>query len=175
MARLHEEVLAANLAIPHVGLATLTWGNVSGVDREAGVFVIKPSGVPYDSLTLDDLVTVRLSDGAVVAGHLRPSTDTETHRSLYLAFPSIGGITHTHSTQRPHPRHPRPHPRRMRGQLRVQHRPRHRRPPARRRPPRSRGPRRAGRRARPLHLGHHPAEPARSCAAARPAAARRGS
>ncbi|MET9913260.1 L-ribulose-5-phosphate 4-epimerase AraD [Streptomyces sp. NPDC006476] len=98
MASLHEEVLEANLAIPQVGLATLTWGNVSGVDREAGVFVIKPSGVPYESLTLEDLVTVRLSDGAVVAGHLRPSTDTETHRSLYLAFPSIGGVTHTHST-----------------------------------------------------------------------------
>ncbi|MBO4260908.1 class II aldolase/adducin family protein, partial [Streptomyces griseorubiginosus] len=98
MASLHEEVLAANLAIPHAGLATLTWGNVSGVDREAGVFVIKPSGVPYESLTLEDLVTVRLSDGAVIAGHLRPSTDTETHRSLYRAFPSIGGVTHSHST-----------------------------------------------------------------------------
>ncbi|MGW3132331.1 L-ribulose-5-phosphate 4-epimerase AraD [Streptomyces sp. NPDC001123] len=95
---LHQEVLEANLAIPQVGLATLTWGNVSGVDREAGVFVIKPSGVPYERLTIDDLVTVRLSDGAVVAGSLRPSTDTETHRCLYLAFPSVGGVTHTHST-----------------------------------------------------------------------------
>ncbi|WBO66182.1 L-ribulose-5-phosphate 4-epimerase AraD [Streptomyces camelliae] len=95
---LHREVLEANLAIPQVGLATLTWGNVSGVDREAGVFVIKPSGVAYESLTIDDLVTVRLADGAVVAGNLRPSTDTETHRCLYLAFPSIGGVTHTHST-----------------------------------------------------------------------------
>ena len=63
---LRREVLEANLAIPQVGLATLTWGNVSGVDREAGVFVIKPSGVPYEDLTIDDLVTVRLSDGAVV-------------------------------------------------------------------------------------------------------------
>ncbi|MET7475944.1 L-ribulose-5-phosphate 4-epimerase AraD [Streptomyces sp. NPDC005648] len=98
MASLHEEVLEANLTIPRVGLATLTWGNVSGVDRDAGVFVIKPSGVPYESLTLEDLVTVRLSDGAVVDGDLRPSTDTETHRCLYLAFPSIGGVTHTHST-----------------------------------------------------------------------------
>ena len=97
-AGLREEVLDANLTIPKVGLATLTWGNVSGVDREAGVFVIKPSGVPYDALTIDDLVTVRLSDGAVVDGHLRPSTDTETHRCLYLAFPSVGGVTHTHST-----------------------------------------------------------------------------
>lgn len=95
---LHREVLEANLAIPEAGLATLTWGNVSGVDRTAGVFVIKPSGVPYDQLTLDHLVTVRLSDGTVVDGDLRPSTDTETHRSLYQAFPSIGGITHTHST-----------------------------------------------------------------------------
>ncbi|MDH6449522.1 MULTISPECIES: L-ribulose-5-phosphate 4-epimerase AraD [unclassified Streptomyces] len=95
---LRQEVLKANLAIPQVGLATLTWGNVSGVDREAGVFVIKPSGVPYEDLALDHLVTVRLSDGKVVDGDLRPSTDTETHRCLYLAFPSIGGVTHTHST-----------------------------------------------------------------------------
>ncbi|MER5787423.1 L-ribulose-5-phosphate 4-epimerase AraD [Streptomyces sp. NPDC001980] len=95
---LRQEVLAANLAIPQAGLATLTWGNVSGVDREAGVFVIKPSGVPYDDLSLDSLVTVRLADGAVVDGDLRPSTDTETHRCLYLAFPSVGGVTHTHST-----------------------------------------------------------------------------
>ncbi|SFD72096.1 L-ribulose-5-phosphate 4-epimerase AraD [Streptomyces aidingensis] len=95
---LRQEVLEANLAIPAAGLATLTWGNVSGVDREAGVFVIKPSGVSYDRLTARDLVTVRLSDGAVVDGDLRPSTDTETHRCLYLAFPSIGGVTHTHST-----------------------------------------------------------------------------
>ncbi len=94
-AGLRQEVLDANLAIPQVGLATLTWGNVSGVDREAGVFVIKPSGVPYEDLTLDHLVTVRLSDGAVVDGDLRPSTDTETHRCLYLAFGSIGGVTHT--------------------------------------------------------------------------------
>ncbi|MFF4485305.1 L-ribulose-5-phosphate 4-epimerase AraD [Streptomyces sp. NPDC001544] len=97
-AGLRQEVLDANLAIPQVGLATLTWGNVSGVDREAGVFVIKPSGVPYERLAIDHLVTVRLADGAVVDGPLRPSTDTETHRCLYLAFPSIGGVTHTHST-----------------------------------------------------------------------------
>ncbi|MBK3646413.1 L-ribulose-5-phosphate 4-epimerase AraD [Streptomyces sp. MBT33] len=95
---LRQEVLEANLAIPRAGLATLTWGNVSGVDRGAGVFLIKPSGVPYEELKADDLVTVRLSDGAVVDGELRPSTDTETHRCLYLAFPSIGGVTHTHST-----------------------------------------------------------------------------
>ncbi|MFF7813298.1 L-ribulose-5-phosphate 4-epimerase AraD [Streptomyces sp. NPDC007945] len=95
---LRREVLEANLRIPRSGLATLTWGNVSGVDRGAGVFVIKPSGVSYDVLTADDLVVVSLADGSVVEGRLRPSTDTETHRSLYLAFPSIGGVTHTHST-----------------------------------------------------------------------------
>ncbi|MFI7296830.1 L-ribulose-5-phosphate 4-epimerase AraD [Streptomyces sp. NPDC050121] len=95
---LRQEVLDANLAIPQVGLATLTWGNVSGIDREAGLFVIKPSGVPYEDLTIEHLVTVRLFDGEVVDGDLRPSTDTETHRCLYLAFPSIGGVTHTHST-----------------------------------------------------------------------------
>ncbi|MGW6393221.1 L-ribulose-5-phosphate 4-epimerase AraD [Streptomyces sp. NPDC055103] len=95
---LRREVLEANLRIPRAGLATLTWGNVSGVDRQAGVFVIKPSGVSYDALTEKDLVVVSLADGRVVEGQLRPSTDTETHRSLYLAFPSIGGVTHTHST-----------------------------------------------------------------------------
>ncbi|MGW4690009.1 L-ribulose-5-phosphate 4-epimerase AraD [Streptomyces sp. NPDC004244] len=95
---LRREVLEANLRIPRAGLATLTWGNVSGVDRQAGVFVIKPSGVPYDVLSEEDLVVVSLSDGSVIEGRLRPSTDAETHRSLYLAFPSIGGVTHTHST-----------------------------------------------------------------------------
>lgn len=97
-AALREEVLAANLAIPRARLATLTWGNVSGVDRDAGVFVIKPSGVSYDDLTADRLVVVDLADGRVVEGRLRPSIDSETHRRLYAAFPSIGGITHTHST-----------------------------------------------------------------------------
>lgn len=97
-AALRREVLEANLRIPATGLATLTWGNVSGVDREAGVFVIKPSGVPYERLTEDDLVVVALDDGRVVEGTLRPSTDTETHRCLYRAFPAIGGVTHTHST-----------------------------------------------------------------------------
>jgi L-ribulose-5-phosphate 4-epimerase len=95
---LRREVLAANLRIPEAGLATLTWGNVSGVDRDAGVFVIKPSGVPYAELTAEDLVVVALEDGRVVEGRLKPSTDTETHRCLYRAFPSIGGVTHTHST-----------------------------------------------------------------------------
>ncbi|MEE1940069.1 L-ribulose-5-phosphate 4-epimerase AraD [Streptomyces sp. TRM 70361] len=95
---LRNEVLRANLRIPEAGLATLTWGNVSGVDRDAGVFVIKPSGVSYEVLGEEHLVVVALEDGRVVEGDLRPSTDTETHRSLYRAFPSIGGITHTHST-----------------------------------------------------------------------------
>ncbi|KIF02489.1 ribulose 5-phosphate epimerase [Streptomyces sp. RSD-27] len=94
---LRREVLAANLRIPEAGLATLTWGNVSGVDRDAGVFVIKPSGVSYADLAEEDLVVVALEDGRVVDGHLRPSTDTETHRCLYRAFPSLGGVTHTHS------------------------------------------------------------------------------
>ncbi|MGX1274874.1 L-ribulose-5-phosphate 4-epimerase AraD [Streptomyces phaeoluteigriseus] len=97
-AHLRQEVLDANLRIPLAGLATLTWGNVSGVDRESGVFVIKPSGVAYSDLAAEHLVVVALDDGRVVEGELRPSTDTETHRSLYLAFESIGGITHTHST-----------------------------------------------------------------------------
>jgi L-ribulose-5-phosphate 4-epimerase len=97
-ADLKAEVLAANLEIPRAGLATLTWGNVSGIDRDAGVFVIKPSGVAYADLTADRLVVVDLTDGRVVDGDLRPSIDTETHRRLYQAFASIGGITHTHST-----------------------------------------------------------------------------
>ncbi|HEX5297614.1 MAG TPA: class II aldolase/adducin family protein, partial [Streptosporangiaceae bacterium] len=96
-AALRDEVLRANQAIPRAGLATLTWGNVSGVDRDAGVYVIKPSGVSYDGLTAGQLVVVDLEDGRVVDGDLRPSVDSETHRRLYQAFPAIGGITHTHS------------------------------------------------------------------------------
>ena len=96
-AALRDEVLRANQAIPRAGLATLTWGNVSGVDRDAGVYVIKPSGVSYDDLTADQLVVVSLEDGLVVEGHLRPSVDSETHRRIYLAFGGVGGITHTHS------------------------------------------------------------------------------
>jgi len=94
---LRDEVLRANQAIPRAGLATLTWGNVSGVDRDAGVYVIKPSGVSYDGLTAGQLVVVDLEDGRVVDGDLRPSVDSETHRRLYQAFPAVGGITHTHS------------------------------------------------------------------------------
>jgi L-ribulose-5-phosphate 4-epimerase len=95
---LREEVLAGNLGIPRAGLATLTWGNVSGIDRDRGVYVIKPSGVSYDDLTAELLVVVELEHGTVVEGRLKPSIDSETHRRLYLAFPTIGGVTHTHST-----------------------------------------------------------------------------
>ena len=97
-AALRDEVLRANQAIPRAGLATLTWGNVSGIDRDAGVYVIKPSGVSYDDLTADQLGVVDLEDGRVVEGLLRPSVDSETHRRLYLAFGGVGGITHTHSS-----------------------------------------------------------------------------
>ena len=95
---LFDEVLAANKAILAAGLATLTWGNVSGADRAAGVYVIKPSGVRYDDLTVESLVTVEIDTGRVVGGHLKPSTDDATHRLLYQTFPSIGGVTHTHSS-----------------------------------------------------------------------------
>lgn len=93
-----QEVLAANRAIPDVGLATLTWGNVSGIDRDAGIYVIKPSGVAYRDLTIESLVLVDLETGRVLGGELKPSTDDATHRLLYRSFPSIGGVTHTHST-----------------------------------------------------------------------------
>jgi L-ribulose-5-phosphate 4-epimerase len=95
---LREAVLQANRLIPKAGLAALTWGNVSGVDRAAGIYLIKPSGVAYDDLTADLLVPVDLETGRVVSGRLKPSVDSETHRLLYQAFPAIGGITHTHST-----------------------------------------------------------------------------
>ncbi|WP_433291663.1 L-ribulose-5-phosphate 4-epimerase AraD [Actinoplanes sp. CA-030573] len=98
MRDLLREVLDANRRIASAGLATLTWGNVSGIDRGAGVYVIKPSGVPYDRLTEESLVTVDVETGEVVGGTLKPSVDSETHRLLYQAFPAIGGITHTHST-----------------------------------------------------------------------------
>jgi L-ribulose-5-phosphate 4-epimerase len=94
---LRAEVLEANCALPGYGLVTLTWGNVSGIDRDSGLVVIKPSGVAYDELELDDLVVVDL-DGEVVEGSRRPSTDTPTHIALYRAFDEIGGIVHTHST-----------------------------------------------------------------------------
>jgi len=94
--RLKQEVLEANLDLPKYGLVTFTWGNVSGIDRESGLVVIKPSGVPYDKLKADDLVVVDL-EGNKVEGDLKPSSDTPTHLVLYKAFPSIGGVVHTHS------------------------------------------------------------------------------
>ena len=94
---LREHVLAANLALPRHGLVKLTSGNASGIDRERGVVAIKPSGVPYETLTASDLVLVDL-DGDLVAGEQRPSTDTPSHLALYRAFDGIGGIVHTHST-----------------------------------------------------------------------------
>lgn len=97
MLRLKQQVLAANLELVRAGLVIYTWGNVSGIDRERGLVVIKPSGVPYDSLTIDDLVVVDLQ-GKVVEGRLKPSSDTPTHLELYKAFPAIGGVAHTHSS-----------------------------------------------------------------------------
>lgn len=94
--RLKEEVLKANLLLPKFGLVTFTWGNVSGIDREKGLVVIKPSGVEYDTMTADDMVVTDL-DGNVVEGKYKPSSDTPTHVELYKAFPNIGGIVHTHS------------------------------------------------------------------------------
>ena len=93
---LKQQVYEANMELPRRSLVTYTWGNVSGIDRERGLFVIKPSGVSYDELTPDDLVVLDL-DGKVVDGKLNPSSDTKTHLELYKAFPEIGGIVHTHS------------------------------------------------------------------------------
>ena len=93
---LREQVLAANLQLPEYGLVTFTWGNVSGIDRAKGLVVIKPSGVPYEGMTAEDMVVVDLS-GAVVEGRWKPSSDTATHLELYRAFPGIGGVVHTHS------------------------------------------------------------------------------
>jgi L-ribulose-5-phosphate 4-epimerase len=94
--QLKLEVLEANLELPKHGLVTFTWGNVSGIDREQNLVVIKPSGVPYEELEVEDLVVVDL-DGNIVEGSLRPSSDTATHLALYRAFTRIGGIVHTHS------------------------------------------------------------------------------
>ena len=95
--KLKAEVCQANLDLVAKGLVIQTWGNVSGLDRERGLMVIKPSGVPYDGLQPKHMVVVALADGHVVAGHLNPSSDTPTHLVLYRAFPSIGGVVHTHS------------------------------------------------------------------------------
>lgn len=89
-------MLEANLLLPKYGLVTFTWGNVSGIDRESGLVVIKPSGVPYEGMTEEDMVVVDL-DGKRVEGKWKPSSDTPTHVELYKAFPALGGIVHTHS------------------------------------------------------------------------------
>ena len=94
--KLKQEVLEANLLLPKYNLVTFTWGNVSGIDRESGLVVIKPSGVSYDGMTVEDMVVVDL-DGKVVEGKWKPSSDTPTHVELYKAFPNIGGIVHTQS------------------------------------------------------------------------------
>ncbi|MEI3773026.1 L-ribulose-5-phosphate 4-epimerase [Pectobacterium brasiliense] len=94
---LKKQVLEANLALPQHNLVTFTWGNVSAVDRQRGLMVIKPSGVEYSAMTLEDMVVVELESGKVVEGTKKPSSDTDTHRVLYLEFAEIGGIVHTHS------------------------------------------------------------------------------
>ncbi|PRD16037.1 L-ribulose-5-phosphate 4-epimerase [Pantoea coffeiphila] len=94
---LKEQVFEANLALPRHNLVTFTWGNVSAIDRASGRVAIKPSGVDYDVMTVDDIVVVDLESGRVVEGSKKPSSDTATHLALYRAFETIGGIVHTHS------------------------------------------------------------------------------
>jgi L-ribulose-5-phosphate 4-epimerase len=96
-AALREDVWRANLEVVEAGLVILTWGNVSGADRAAGVMAIKPSGVAYAELRPEQMVVVSLDSGTVIDGSLRPSSDTPTHLSLYRAFPGVGGVAHTHS------------------------------------------------------------------------------
>lgn len=93
---LKKAVYEANMELPKRGLITYTWGNVSGIDRESGYFVIKPSGVDYDMLTPDDMVVMDL-EGNRIEGTYKPSSDTPTHIELYKKYPEIGGIVHTHS------------------------------------------------------------------------------
>lgn len=95
--KLKQQVLEANLLLPKYGLVTFTWGNVSAIDRERGLVVIKPSGVSYDDMTAEDMVVVNLKTGERVDGKYKPSSDTPTHLELYRAFENIGGIVHTHS------------------------------------------------------------------------------
>ena len=95
---LKEKVFRANLDLVRHGLVIFTWGNVSGIDRERGLVVIKPSGVDYDVMKASDMVVVDLATGRVVEGGLRPSSDTPTHLAIYRAWPEVGGVVHTHST-----------------------------------------------------------------------------
>ncbi|MGF6365097.1 L-ribulose-5-phosphate 4-epimerase [Aequitasia blattaphilus] len=93
---LKKQVYEANMLLPKYGLVTFTWGNVSGIDREKELFVIKPSGIAYEDLKPEDMVVMSL-DGKKIEGEYNPSSDTETHRILYQRFPNVGGIVHTHS------------------------------------------------------------------------------
>lgn len=95
--QLKQEVFEANMLLPKYGLVTFTWGNVSGIDREKGLFVIKPSGVDYETMKPEDMVVVDM-EGNRVEGHYKPSSDTPTHLEIYKAFPKVGGIIHTHSS-----------------------------------------------------------------------------
>ena len=95
--KLKQQVLEANLLLPEYGLVTFTWGNVSAVDRESGMMVIKPSGVSYKGMTADDMVVVDIATGKVAEGRYKPSSDTPTHLELYRAYENMGGIVHTHS------------------------------------------------------------------------------
>ena len=95
---LKERVFKANMDLVKHNLVIFTWGNVSGIDREKGLVVIKPSGVSYDTMKASDMVVVDLATGKTVEGDLNPSSDTPTHLELYRAFPEIGGVVHTHST-----------------------------------------------------------------------------
>ncbi|CAI2519678.1 L-ribulose-5-phosphate 4-epimerase [Serratia proteamaculans] len=95
--QLKQQVLEANLELPRHNLVTFTWGNVSAVDRECGLVVIKPSGVEYEHMTAEDMVVVSLASGQTVEGSKKPSSDTATHLALYREFADIGGIVHTHS------------------------------------------------------------------------------
>lgn len=94
---LKKQVCDANQMLPHYGLVVFTWGNVSGIDREKGLMVMKPSGVKYEELVPEDMVVVDLQTGEKVEGNLKPSSDTDTHLELYRRFPNIGGVVHTHS------------------------------------------------------------------------------
>ena len=97
MQQLKQQVLEANMDLPRYGLVTFTWGNVSAIDRQRGLVVIKPSGIAYESMTVDDMSVVDLQ-GHVVEGRWRPSSDTATHLALYRRYPDLGGVVHTHST-----------------------------------------------------------------------------
>lgn len=97
MRQLKQQVFEANMALPRHGLVTFTWGNVSGIDRQRQLVVIKPSGVAYEQMSADDMVVLDMN-GVVIEGRYRPSSDTATHLALYKKYPELGGVVHTHST-----------------------------------------------------------------------------